>query len=118
MGCDFYTYYKVCIECKDGSVKEYILEDTRERRYFYEITQEWDEDFETEWEFAKRRNAELDEQIDRVLADNYKTKELYKDGKWLCLHQAVEKYKKIFTDLEVGEDTVVRVWKQGGAHMR
>jgi hypothetical protein len=118
MGCDFYTYYKVCIECKDKTVKEHILEDTRERRYFYEFVEEWDEDFETEWEYTKRRNADYDEQIDRVLADNYKTKELYKDGKWLCLAHAIEKYKEIFKDLEIAEETVVRVWKQGGAHMR
>ena len=40
MGCDFYTYYVVRIEYKDGDkieVKSEEIEGTRERHYFWEI---------------------------------------------------------------------------------
>ena len=53
MGCDFYTYYILCIEYKkDGKsvVHKEVLEDTRERHYFnYEP--ERDEDFEEDQEY-------------------------------------------------------------------
>lgn len=117
MGCDFYTYYKVCIECTDKSVKEYILEDTRERHYFYEGVLERDEDFEEEEEYQTRCQKCYDDQIENTLT-KYSKKDLYVDGKWLCVASAIEKYQKILTGLKISESTVVHVWKQGGAHLR
>jgi hypothetical protein len=117
MGCDFYTYYKVCIECKDKEVTEHILEDTRERHYWYEDFPEMDSDFEEADDYRKRYSKCIDRQIEGMLT-KYSKKDLYRDGKWLCVPAAVEKYQNILTELKIVESEVVHVWKQGGAHLR
>jgi hypothetical protein len=126
MGCDFYTYYRVCVELTNKRVKRYVLEDTRERHYWTEFVEpvEYDEDFEPDEEYYKRveENRKLsqecnDRQIERELA-SYTTKDLYKDNKWLCVESSVKKYRDILTYLKVSEKDVVRIWKEGGAELR
>ena len=117
MGCDFYTYYKVCIKLEDGTIKEHILWDTRERHYYFEGFPEMDEDFEEYNEYVQRRSKFYDDQIDDALR-RYMKKDIYRDSKWLCVESAIPKYKNIITDLKIPEGDDMHIWKQGGAQLR
>lgn len=119
MGCDFYTYYKVCIEYKkdeEMKVKEHILEESRERHYFWEDL-EWDEDFEDRNDYFERCHKHRNDQIDQELS-RYKNVHLYKNNRWLCIVEAKEKYQNLLKKLDIPESSVTQIWKQGGFHMR
>jgi len=116
MGCDFYTYYVMNIELTDRSIQKYILIDTRERHYWTEFV-ERDEDFDDDEEYHRKSQECCDMQIERELA-HYITKDLYKDGKWLCVESSIKKYRDILAYLKVSEDCAVRMWKEGGAELR
>lgn len=119
MGCDFYTYYVVYIEYKkDGfvKVKKYEIEDSRERHYFWEDI-EWDEDFESRNDYYERVNILHDKQVKEALA-KYRMAHLYKEKKWLCIPEAVERYRNILSKYGITEDSVVQIWKQGDFHYR
>jgi hypothetical protein len=114
MGCDYYTYYKVCVRHGENEdVEEYILEETREPHYFFECS-ERDEDFEEEEDYQIRRRAYYDNQIIEARV-RHTQKVIYDEGKWLCMTSAIEKYRTILAKLNVAESDVVSIWKQGGA---
>jgi hypothetical protein len=119
MGCDFYTYYVVYIEYKSNGevkIKKYEIEDTRERHYFWDDP-DWDEDFESRTDYYERVNIIHERQVEEALA-KYKTAHLYKDNKWLCIPDAVEKYRVILNKYGIIEDSVTQIWKQGDFHYR
>ncbi len=113
MGCDFYTFYKVCIQYnKDDKheVVEHILEETRDRHDWYEC--ERDEDFEELTDFYERQHEERMEQVGRIL-DNYKTTVIYKDTTWQCITSAKEKYQYLLKKYGISENSVVKIWREG-----
>jgi hypothetical protein len=116
MGCDYYTYYRIRVELTDKSTKQYVLEDTRERHYWTEFV-ERDEDFESDEDYHRKSQECCDRQIEGELA-RYTTKNLYKDGKWLCVESSIKKYRDILAYLKVSEKDIVRIWKEGGAELR
>ena len=119
MGCDFYTYYEVCIEYKKGNktkIKKEILEDTRNRHYFWEI-RERDEDFEELNDYYNRCNMERQRQVDDELS-RYEKKIIYKDGKWLCIESSKEKYINMYKKYDISEENIISIWKKGGFHFR
>jgi hypothetical protein len=119
MGCDFYTYYEVCIEYKKDDktkVKTQILEDTRDRHYFWEI-KERDEDFEELNDYYERCHLERKRQIDDELS-RYEKKEIYKDGKWLCIESSREKYINMYKKMGILDENIISIWKQGGFNYR
>lgn len=119
MGCDFYTYYVVRIEYKNGEevkVEEYKLEETTERHYFLGDL-EWDEDFEERNDYFERCHIHRNEQIEQELS-RYTTAHLYKNNRWLCVSDAKEKYQQLLKKLGIKEESVVQIWKQGDAHLR
>ena len=118
MGCDFYTFYKICIEyIKDGNheVVDHMLDETKERHDWNEC--ERDEDFEELNDFFERQNEEHREQIDYLL-EQYKTTHIYKDKTWLCIPSAQEKYQYILKKYGISENTVVKIWRQGDFMVR
>jgi hypothetical protein len=114
MGCDFYTYYIMCIECTDKSISKYIIHDTLQRHYWDEFVNR-DEDFDDE-DFNKQYKEYCDMHIKRELA-LYITKDLYNDGKWLCTEYAVSKYRDILDKLKISEKDVIHIWKQGESQL-
>lgn len=119
MGCDFYTYYVVRIEYKDGDkteVKSQEIESTRERHYFWEIDGR-DEDFEELNDYYKRYSSQRERQIENELSQ-YPRKDIYKDGKWLCIESSKEKYIKYCNGMEIPEEAVISIWKEGDFHYR
>lgn len=120
MGCDFYTYYVVRIEYKKSDKTEIILKelsDTRERHDFWETQRYWSEDFEELNDYYARCKQERQRQIDKELS-NYPRKDLYKDGKWLCIASSKEKYLKICKENEIEEVDIIAIWKEGDYHLR
>ena len=119
MGCDFYTYYVLHIEYKNKEnvkTEEYRLDETRDRHYFYEGAPQ-DEDFEDEQQYYSRIYQGRQEQIDWALS-KYKTADLFSNRNWLCIPSATEKYKEILKKLEISEDSLIRIVRKGGYHMR
>lgn len=119
MGCDFYTYYKLCIEYKNGdqvNVKEYVFEETKERHYFWEDL-EWDNDFEERNDYYERCHIYRNEQIKQELL-RYTNEHLYKHNKWLCVFDAKDKYSQLLKKFGIKEESVIQIWKQGDAHLR
>ena len=119
MGCDFYTYYVVRIEYKDGYnviTKSDIVESTRQRHYYWEMD-ERDEDFEEWTDYVERSCIHKQTQIDTELK-RYKKVDIYKNKQWLCLVSAVEKYKNLCKELNINENDVISIWKEGGFHCR
>jgi hypothetical protein len=119
MGCDFYTYYVVRIEYKKGDeieVESEKIEDTRERHYFWEIEGR-DPDFEELNDYYERRHREREKQIDNELS-HYPKKDIYKNGKWLCIESSKGKYIKICKNLDIAEKDVIGIWKEGDFHYR
>jgi hypothetical protein len=119
MGCDFYTYYKVCIEYKKGEemkLEEHEVEESRERHYFWD-SPEWDEDFEDRNDYFERCHKQRNDQIEAELS-RYKNAHLYKNKQWLCVVDAKNKYQNLLKKLDVSESSVIQIWKQGGFHMR
>ena len=119
MGCDFYTYYVIRIEYKKDDkieVKSQEIEKTRESHYFWE-TNGRDEDFEELNDYYERRRSERKRQVDNELS-NYPRKDIYKNGKWLCIESSKENYIKICNELEINENDVISIWKIGDFHYR
>jgi FMN phosphatase YigB (HAD superfamily) len=119
MGCDFYTYYVVRVEYKDGDkteVKSQEIESTRERHYFWEIDDR-DEDFEEYNDYYIRRGQERERQIENEISQ-YPRKDIYKDGKWLCVESSKEKYISICKKMEINEKDIISIWKEGDFHYR
>jgi hypothetical protein len=118
MGCDFYTFYKICIEYiknDTNEVVDHMLDETKERHDWNEC--ERDEDFEEINDFFDRQNEERREQIDYLL-EQYKTTQIYKDKTWLCIPSAKEKYQYILKKYGISENTVVKIWRQGDFMVR
>jgi hypothetical protein len=113
MGCDFYTYYVLCIKCKDGRLIEDTLESTRERHWFYDDRKSYDSDFDDEAYDYNTYDAQMKQALQK-----YPRKDLYKDNNWLCTEYALDKYRGMFPALKVREDDILEVWKQGGAERR
>jgi predicted Zn-dependent peptidase len=119
MGCDFYTYYVLHIEYNKGEKtkkKEYILEDTRKRHYFYGDYSR-DEDFEEYDDYIERIRKAEKEEINTALL-KYKKAELFKNNHWLCIPSAQEKYKNILEELNIAESSLISIVKCGGYHLR
>ena len=119
MGCDYYTYYVLYIQYKKDNetiTHKEILEETRDRHYIYYIP-ERDTDFEEEDEYMKRCHTYRNDHMQNSLS-KYTPKDILKDGKWLCVQSAQEKYKELCKELELEFDTVVAIWKEGGYHYR
>lgn len=119
MGCDYYTYYKICIQYRKGDtveIEEEIDEDTRQRHYFY-YEEEIDPDFEELDDYNKRRNSEYKNQIDNQL-QRYVKKDIFKDNKWLCIESAKEKYLDMCKENEIPESAIIAIWKEGDYHYR
>lgn len=77
MGCDFYTYYVVRIEYKNGDkteIESEEIEDTRKRHYFREIP-ERDEDFEELNDYYDRCRKHREIQVENELAQ-YERKDI------------------------------------------
>lgn len=120
MGCDFYTYYVVRIEYKNGDkieVKSEEIEGTRESHYFWEIKRYWSEDFEELNDYHIRCSKERQRQIDNELR-KYPRMDIYKDGQWLCIDSSKEKYIKYCKEMEINETDVISIWKEGDFHYR
>ncbi len=119
MGCDYYTYYKICIQYRKGDtvyIEEEIDEDTRQRHYFY-YEEEIDPDFEELDDYNKRRNSEYKNQI-FIQLQRYTKKDIFKDNKWLCIESAKEKYLNMCKENNISESDVIAIWKEGDYHYR
>lgn len=119
MGCDFYTYYVVRVEYKKGDeikVESEEIVGTRERHYFWEIDGR-DEDFEELNDYYERRHRERERQLDDELSQ-YPRKDIYKNGKWLCVVSSKEKYISICKKMEINEKDIISIWKEGDFHYR
>jgi hypothetical protein len=119
MGCDFYTYYVVRIEYKKGDevkVESKEIEDTRERHYFWEIGGR-DEDFEELNDYYDRCELQHRRQVEEALR-NLPKKEIFKDGKWLCIESSKEKYMNLCRKYGINEKDIVSIWKEGDFHYR
>jgi hypothetical protein len=95
MGCDYYKSLYLCIEYLDNdNVKQnkYILLE-KDGGYFLG---DFDSDFMSYNEYF--------EKMEKLYPDIY----LYKDSKWLCLADAIYKYKKEVDKLNVKELIIVR----------
>ncbi len=93
MGCDFYTFYVIHIQYrKDGEVDTISeeIEDSRTRHYF-DYWGERDEDIEELSAYHERCKEQRAQQIADALR-LYVVKDIYKDGHWLCIATAKEKY--------------------------
>ena len=44
--------------------------------------------------------------------------DIYKDGKWLCIESSKEKYIKYCKGMEIPEEAVISIWKEGDFHYR
>jgi hypothetical protein len=110
----------VRIEYKNGDkteVKTKEIEDTRESHTFWEIRRYWSEDFEEENDYYIRCSQERKRQIDNELS-NYPRKDLYKDGKWLCIESSIEKYINMYKEYGIKESDIISIWKEGDFHYR
>lgn len=95
MGCDFYTYYKICIEYKNGDETKIVCdidESTLEREYFGDG---YDEDY-----------------IYICLA-NYEDEIIYEKNKWLCEENEKYKYNIIMKAYGIDERDIICIWKEG-----
>ena len=119
MGCDFYTFYKLCIEYKkDDALVTFTfnMDETRDRNDWWHV--ERDEDFE-EWDaFFTRRKLEHERQIQSIFASHYPKITLCHEGIWKCIESAKEKYLAIAEEAGIPTDTIVNVWKEGDYWVR
>jgi len=118
MGCDFYVFYKICIEYKkeDGvKVQEHRLEETRQRCDWWEC--ERDRDYEELVDYHERANKQRREQIDFELS-YYPRIDLFKNNKWLVIESAQEFYKNIAKKYNISENEIRSVWKEGDFMLR
>jgi hypothetical protein len=119
MGCDYYTYYKICIQYKNGDtieIEEEIDEDTRQRHYFYDV-KERDPYFEEIPEYLTRIRKEYQNQIENKLR-GYVRKDIFKDNKWLCIESSKEKYLNMCKENEIPESAIIAIWKEGDYNYR
>ena len=120
MGCDFYTYYVLCIEYKKGNenkVKKEEIQDTRERCYFLESCPGYDEDFEQLNDYYERYEQFKRDQVENELK-NYPRRVIFKDSKWLCLESSKEKYINTCKKFNIPIKDVISIWKEGSFHFR
>ena len=118
MGCDFYIFYKVCIQYKEGDailLKEYVLEETKERCDWWHCDRDKNE--EELIDFYERRELEHREQIIFEMRE-YKRADLYMDGKWRCHDVVQEKYMNIIKQYDIKESGLISVWKEGDYKIR
>jgi hypothetical protein len=113
MGCDFYIFYKVCIQYKSGDailLKEHVLEDTRERCEWWHC--ERDKESEELIDYYERRELERMEQVDYEL-EEYPWVDLYADDSWYCDDEEQEKYINIAKKYDIKESAIMSIWKEG-----
>lgn len=100
MGCDFYTYYQVCIEYKNGDETKVINdidESTRTREYFGDG---YDKNY-----------------IYSCLAD-YEDEEIYENNEWVCDEEEKKNYIDILKAYGIDEKNVIKIWKEGDYQLR
>lgn len=114
MGCDFYTFYKVCIEYRKNETTEvytYELFEEKERQDWWSV--ERDEDFE-EWnDYLKRRESERKRQIQSIFDREYPRVDLCVNGEWKCISTAKHRYLERAEKANIPVDAIVNVWKEG-----
>jgi hypothetical protein len=100
MGCDFYTYYKVCIEYKNGDETKIIYdidESTRENEYFGDG---YDKNY-----------------IYSCLAW-YEDEDIFENNEWVCEDDEKRGYMNILKAYNIEEKDVVKIWKEGDYQLR
>jgi hypothetical protein len=100
MGCDFYTYYKVCIEYKieDETKILYDIDETsREKEYFGDG---YDQNY-----------------IYSCLAW-YEDEDIFENNKWFCDENEKEGYMNILKAYNIEEKDVIKIWKEGDYQAR
>jgi hypothetical protein len=114
MGCDYYTYYKICIQYRKGDtveIEEKIEETTRQQHYLH--FRERDVDFEELDEYNSKMDCHYKCQMDRYI-EQYERKDIFKVNNWLCIESAKEKYLNICKECNILESDIIAIWKQGG----
>ena len=117
MGCDYYIFYKLCIEyIKDGKreLKEYPLEGEKEKGYWHEQERE---DGESYIDFIERCEAARRDQIDEEL-ERFPYTELFRNSEWYCDDEARDTYQGLVKMFGISEWSVQAIWKQGEFSMR
>jgi hypothetical protein len=100
MGCDFYTYYKICIEYKIGDETKILYdidEESREKEYFGDG---YDGNY-----------------IDSCLADYYDD-DIFENNEWICEEDEKKKYVEILKAYNIEEKDVIKIWKEGDYQLR
>jgi hypothetical protein len=119
MGCDFYTFYKLCIEySKDGKTEiySYDLTEDQQRQDWWHV--ERDEDFE-EWDdYLKRRASEKQRQLDSIFRREYPRVDLCVNREWKCISMAKNRYLEKAEQANIPESDIVNVWKEGSYWVR
>lgn len=82
MGCDYYKYLYLVIQyvTTDDKNEEEIIELSRSNGYLF--GNEWDDSFETRYDYLERLNNEISVPVD-----------LYSNDKWLCLDFKADEYQ-------------------------
>lgn len=119
MGCDFYTFYKLCIEyTKDRKTEIYTcdLMETKERHDWWSVDR--DEDFE-EWnDYLKRCESEKQRQLESIFRLDYPRVDLCVNGEWKCISTAKHRYLERVEKANIPVDAIVNVWKEGDSWAR
>lgn len=118
MGCDFYVFYKICIQYKRDDklqIKEHEVDGTRERGYWWDCQR--DEDFEELIDYHDRCAEQRREQINMELR-NYPRMDIFRDGRWMIIASAQENYKNIAKKYNITENEIVTIWKEGDFMVR
>ncbi len=120
MGCDFYTFYKLCIEyqTEEGEVSlyTYSYDEERQRQDWWHV--ERDEDFEEWEEYLKRRQSEKQRQLDSIFRREYPRVDLCVNGEWKCISSAKHRYLDMAKDAKIPEESIRNVWKEGDHWVR
>lgn len=98
MGCDYYKNTNIIVEYKsqNNETKRRIFTIDQECGYIYDGS--YDSDFERMADYLVK------------LDNNYKDKDLYKDGKWLCLEDRISIYTRYIKEIENMKE-LIRVYK-------
>lgn len=100
MGCDFYTYYKVCIEYKIGDETKIVYdidESSREKEYF-------GDGYDSNYIYS-------------CLADYYDD-DIFENNEWFCEEDEKGVYVDILKAYNIEEKDVVKIWKEGDYQLR
>lgn len=76
-----------------------------------------DSDFEEAEEYRERCCLYRKNLVQSSLA-KYPSKQILKDGKWLCIRSAQEKHTTICEELDIKQEDILSIWKEGGYQYR